>query len=332
MTANTIIMCFKVTASYVSDPAFLVSLKKIGELTLGALSSEPTQLEVDQDKLFIFTGTSGSHATLRIYFTGLVTLDVQHYGKGDEYEWSMGKYNMEAIKELKRKIKDQFGSEVEFLHCLYTPVRRGGKVWPYYVTADERLVEPDYDKVVYETNSSWQNIKIMHSRELGNVLVLDDDVSIGESDSIYTQTLLGLGTTKRENYEGKEILILGGGDGGILHELLKENPKHVTMAEVDEEVIKTCRTHLRSVCGDSMDNFEGPNYKIIIGDGIQVMKESLEQEKKFDYIINDISEFAVDIENKYGFAYSFKTTHLVMELALKLLKPGGKLLARVGAN
>ena len=52
---------------------------------------------------------------------------------------------------------------------------------------------------------------------------------MGESDLIYTNTLICHG---EEDFRGKTALILGGGDGGILHELLKQNPKHVTMAEV----------------------------------------------------------------------------------------------------
>ena len=52
---------------------------------------------------------------------------------------------------------------------------------------------------------------------------------LGESDLIYTQTVAGIGTT---NYRNKEVLILGGGDGGLLHELLKEQPKMIVMAEV----------------------------------------------------------------------------------------------------
>ena len=35
-----------------------------------------------------------------------------------------------------------------------------------------------------------------------------------------------------DDYRGKEILILGGGDGALLYELRKENPKFVTMIEV----------------------------------------------------------------------------------------------------
>ena len=52
---------------------------------------------------------------------------------------------------------------------------------------------------------------------------------IADSDLVYTKTLLGNG---RESYTDKEILILGGGDGGVLHELLKESPKFVTMVEI----------------------------------------------------------------------------------------------------
>lgn len=57
---------------------------------------------------------------------------------------------------------------------------------------------------------------------------------MSEADLIYTETLMQRG---KENYEGKEIVILGGGDGGLLWELLKENPKHVTMLEVKRQFL-----------------------------------------------------------------------------------------------
>ena len=60
---------------------------------------------------------------------------------------------------------------------LFAPIRRGQPIWPYAVTADERLMENDYDKTVFEKNSEWQNIRIVHSREHGNVLFLDGDLS-----------------------------------------------------------------------------------------------------------------------------------------------------------
>ena len=52
---------------------------------------------------------------------------------------------------------------------------------------------------------------------------------LAESDIDYTKALLGNG---RESYKDKDVLILGGGDGGVLNELVKESPKFVTMVEI----------------------------------------------------------------------------------------------------
>ena len=52
---------------------------------------------------------------------------------------------------------------------------------------------------------------------------------LGEGDLVYTKTLCRIG---HEDYSNKTVLILGGGDGGILHELCKENVGFVTMAEI----------------------------------------------------------------------------------------------------
>jgi len=64
------------------------------------------------------------------------------------------------------------------------------------------------------------------------------------------------------NYENKEIVILGGGDGGLLYELLKEKPKFVTMLEIDETVMQACNKHMKSVCGNVLEERKGDNYEV----------------------------------------------------------------------
>ncbi len=54
---------------------------------------------------------------------------------------------------------------------------RGAKIDRYWPTADGRLIEYDIDRVVYEEDSAYQNIKILHSKQYGNILVLNGDVS-----------------------------------------------------------------------------------------------------------------------------------------------------------
>lgn len=52
---------------------------------------------------------------------------------------------------------------------------------------------------------------------------------LADSDTAYTNAIMGGG---KESYTGKEVLILGGGDGGILAEVVKQKPKMITMLEI----------------------------------------------------------------------------------------------------
>ena len=65
------------------------------------------------------------------------------------------------------------------------------------------------------------------SRTIGPLVLFS---VLGESDIIYTTTLLGL--DRGNSYKDKTVLILGGGDGGLLHELLQLSPRFVSMVEV----------------------------------------------------------------------------------------------------
>ena len=51
----------------------------------------------------------------------------------------------------------------------------------------------------------------MHSPQYGNILILNDDPNLAESDIAYTHAITG---HPNENYTDKTVLILGGGDGG----------------------------------------------------------------------------------------------------------------------
>lgn len=45
---------------------------------------------------------------------------------------------------------------------------------PITYVADERLLEYDIDNVLFDKNSDFQRVQIVHSKSLGNMLVLDD--------------------------------------------------------------------------------------------------------------------------------------------------------------
>lgn len=54
---------------------------------------------------------------------------------------------------------------------------RGAQIDRYWPLADGRLVEYDIDRVVFDEVSAYQDIKIMHSKQFGNILILNGDVS-----------------------------------------------------------------------------------------------------------------------------------------------------------
>ena len=61
---------------------------------------------------------------------------------------------------------------------LYTPIRRSSDgPRNYSQMGDERLLETDYDRAVYDVTSPYQQVCVMQSRQFGHVLTLDDDVS-----------------------------------------------------------------------------------------------------------------------------------------------------------
>jgi len=275
--------------------------------------------------LYLFHLKDGSHATVKVHRDGLINVDVQFS--------SLKKLQLECSKEYEDRIVSALGGDkiVTDSNILSAGIRRGSRIWPYTVTADHRLIEADWDDIVYEVNSPYQNIKIVNSPTNGRVLLLDDDVMLAENDLIYTTVLCGVGTNQdvhREDYRDKEILILGGGDGGILCELLKEKPKFITMAEIDDDVIKACKKHLRGVCHDALDQYDGVHHRIVLEDCVKVLKDFASRGKKVDFVINDLTEYPVE-KAVHGHHYDFATSNKILELSLNVLKPEcGKFLAR----
>ncbi|XP_058040505.1 spermine synthase isoform X6 [Ahaetulla prasina] len=202
--------------------------------------------------LATYVNKNGCFANLRIYLHGLVLVDVQSCNDLNEKEETE-----QLLNKVEEKMKELFHKSIKRIKRLPV-IMRGDAIDRYWPTADGRLVEYDIDEVVYDEESAYQNIKILHSKQFGNILILSGDVNLAESDLAYTKAIMGSG---KEDYTNKEVLILGGGDGGILYEIVKMKPKMVTMVEIDQMVIDGCRKYMRKTCGDVLDNIKGECYQ-----------------------------------------------------------------------
>lgn len=109
------------------------------------------------------------------------------------------------------------------------------------------------DEVIFSKMSRYQDIKIIENETFGTMLFLDNDLQISEYDAhIYNERMV------LPIIEAKiplnHVAILGGGDGGVLHELLRYTTGKVTLVDIDDEVVNACKKHLKCVCHDAFDD------------------------------------------------------------------------------
>ncbi|KAJ8679979.1 hypothetical protein QAD02_015766 [Eretmocerus hayati] len=314
MVAHTVLLDFTVPSSQILDAEKRSNLKSnitnvLKEYFVGL--KHLTECNVDGSLVILFSGPRGSLITVRGYSEGLVTLNIEYFKQDDEEAL----VSFETGRDLETALLT--ATSASRSHTL-APIKRGGPFERYFPTADERLLEYDIDRLVFEARSPYQKVQIVHSKSLGNMLVLDELQNLSEADLIYTETLMQRG---KENYEGKDIVILGGGDGGLLWELLKENPKHVTMLEIDDVVMKACSQYMRSVCGDCLDKRKTSSYEIIVGDCVKALTHMIEEGRQFDYVFGDLTDIPIS-PTPHGDAWDF--IRLILNSSMRVLKPTGK--------
>ncbi|KAI1294962.1 Spermine synthase [Halotydeus destructor] len=299
------------------------------------LLSEVATVPLNDGKMVILTTEASSEnpsltATIRIYNTeSFITVTIQGAGSLNtpvfehSYTFAIGTdskgINNNSTEKVRSDIKKALGVDID-----YTPViRLGSDVQLYFTTSDERLIEYDFDKLVYDGMSKYQNVRIYRSPTMGNALILDDLQNLAERDIAYTQGLMNYGNV---DYKDKEILILGGGDGGLLNELLKEEPKFVTMVDIDEMVVEACRQHLRGACGSVLDTLKTDKYHVIIDDCLKYLDDYISSGRQFDVVFNDLTDIPLSSENSEVGTDLWSFVKNILNKSLQCLKSDGKYL------
>ncbi len=152
------------------------------------------------------------------------------------------------------------------------------------------LMPPDYEstadaELVEARDSAWQHIEIRRHPVFGHQLVIDGDLQISESDFAYGSALvaplLTLDSCRR-------VAILGGGDGGVLHELfaacdrLDRPLEAATLIDIDDAVIELCRRWMPRLCHNAFDD---PRADVVCGDAFAW----LENASDLDAVIYDLT-------------------------------------------
>ncbi|EXM01949.1 spermidine synthase [Fusarium odoratissimum NRRL 54006] len=139
------------------------------------------------------------------------------------------------------------------------------------------------EKVLVHEKSKYQDVLIFKSTDFGNVLVLDNVIQCTERDEFsYQEMIAHLALNSHPN--PKKVLVIGGGDGGVLREIVKHDcVEEATLCDIDEAVVRLSKEHLPSMaCG-----FDHPKSKTHIGDGFKFLND---YKNEFDVIITDSSD------------------------------------------
>ena len=99
------------------------------------------------------------------------------------------------------------------------------------------------EKPIYNKESQFQNVKVVQSKYYGKVLVLDGVVQLTERDGCAYNEMM-VHPAMFAHRKPKRVLIIGGGDGYVLSEVLKHpEVEHVDHVDLDSDVIDVCRNH-----------------------------------------------------------------------------------------
>lgn len=140
------------------------------------------------------------------------------------------------------------------------------------------------DEVLFENKTDHQHLIIFNNQQFGHVMALDGIIQTTEKDEfIYHEMLTHVPLFAHP--EPKKVLIIGGGDGGILREVLKHKTiERVVQVEIDQSVIDMCKQYFPK---HSDGAFEDERAEIVIADGMDYVKQASES---FDVIISDSTD------------------------------------------
>jgi len=138
--------------------------------------------------------------------------------------------------------------------------------------------------LLFSGQSPFQKVEVFDTFAFGKLLTLDGMIMCTEKDEFgYHEMITHVPVNSHGNM--KRALVIGGGDGGTVRELLKHDTfDEVVMVEIDGMVVDACREHMPSLS----QALNHPKLKLLIEDGIKYVKESADE--SFDLVIVDSTD------------------------------------------
>lgn len=139
-------------------------------------------------------------------------------------------------------------------------------------------------EVLFSGQSPFQKVEILDSDSaLGKILTLDELMMTTEGDEQFYHEMISH-VPMMHHKNPKTVLVIGGGDGGTVREVLKHSTvEKVVLCEIDGMVIDACKKYLPTIAGE-LDN---PKVEVLVEDAIEYIKN---KENEFDIVLIDSTD------------------------------------------
>lgn len=169
--------------------------------------------------------------------------------------------------------------------------------------------------LLYQDQSRYQKIEVIENEHFGRILLLDGLVQTTERDEFFYHEML-VHPAFVTHHQPESILVIGGGDGGALKEILRYPIKYACMVEIDQKVIEACRKYFPWLNSTLKDK----RVELVIADGKEFIARI---DRAFDIVI-------VDSSDPVGPSVSLHERNFYRKLK-RCLNPGGIVVAQVGS-
>lgn len=146
-----------------------------------------------------------------------------------------------------------------------------------------RALKVRITKSLEKIKSEFQEIEVVESQSFGKILLIDGVIMLTEADEFCYHEMIAH-VPLCVHPKAQKVLVIGGGDGGTVREILKHgNVNEVDICEIDEKVIEISKRHFPYLA----NSFDDPKVKIYCEDGNKFIKT---HKDRYDIIIVDSSD------------------------------------------
>jgi len=146
-----------------------------------------------------------------------------------------------------------------------------------------RALKVRITKSLEKIKSEFQEIEVVESQSFGKILLIDEVIMLTEADEFCYHEMIAH-VPLCVHPKAKKVLVIGGGDGGTVREILKhDSVNEVDVCEIDEKVIEISKRHFPYLA----NSFDDSKVKIYCEDGNKFIKSHKDE---YDIIIVDSSD------------------------------------------